>query len=330
MRDFGIARAASATTMTQAGSILGTVHYISPEQALGEIATPRSDLYSLGVVLYEMLTGELPYEAETPVGVIMKHVGGLSRSAREVNPLVPEELDALVSRLLAKDPEERPAHAATLVEELERISQSFRGSEADSGDRGADPDHADRPEVFDHPVPKEPSKGHRERESRESNRRKSRPGLKGVVEVDGTPIPHRTLSEQHAERYNTKTEQRPCRTCKGRCALFRGVCAVGEQLPVEHDRGGRAEDSYGGEVQQGLGSCGCHQATEYGTGQASETESGVEGGHNRSSIPFLYRDGLGVHGHVQRAVRSSEHGQSRYEPGQARRERRQDEREREQ
>ena len=123
--DFGIARAASATTMTQAGSILGTVHYISPEQALGELATPRSDLYSLGVVLYEMLTGELPYEAETPVGVIMKHVGGLSRSAREVNPLVPEELDALVSRLLAKDPEERPAHAATLVEELERISQSL-------------------------------------------------------------------------------------------------------------------------------------------------------------------------------------------------------------
>lgn len=123
--DFGIARAASATTMTQEGSILGTVHYISPEQALGELATPKSDLYSLGVVLYKMLTGELPYEAESAVGVIMKHVSGLTRSAREANPLVPEELDNLVSRLLTKDPEERPADAATLAEELEQIAQSL-------------------------------------------------------------------------------------------------------------------------------------------------------------------------------------------------------------
>ncbi len=123
--DFGIARAASATTMTQAGSILGTVHYISPEQALGELASPKSDLYSLGVVLYEMLTGELPYEAETPVGVIMKHVSGLTHTAREENPLVPEDLDALVSRLLTKDPEERPPDAATLAQELEEISQSL-------------------------------------------------------------------------------------------------------------------------------------------------------------------------------------------------------------
>ena len=125
MADFGIARAASATTMTQAGSILGTVHYISPEQALGEPATPRSDLYSLGVVLYEMLTGELPYDAETPVGVVMKHVSGLTRSPKDANPGVPEELDALVSRLLARDPEERYPDAATLAEDLERIIEGL-------------------------------------------------------------------------------------------------------------------------------------------------------------------------------------------------------------
>jgi serine/threonine protein kinase len=123
--DFGIARAASATTMTQAGSILGTVHYISPEQALGELATPRSDLSSLGVVLYEMLTGELPYDADTPVGVVMKHVSGLSRSVRDANPDVLEELDALVSRLLARNPEDRPPDAAILAEELEQIAQSL-------------------------------------------------------------------------------------------------------------------------------------------------------------------------------------------------------------
>jgi serine/threonine protein kinase len=123
--DFGIARAASATTMTQAGSVMGTVYYISPEQALGENATPRSDLYSLGVVLYEMLTGELPYDAETPVGVVMKHVSGLSRSAREANPEVPEDLDAIVARLLARDPEERYPDAAILAEDLGAVAESL-------------------------------------------------------------------------------------------------------------------------------------------------------------------------------------------------------------
>jgi serine/threonine-protein kinase len=123
--DYGIARAATATTMTQAGSVMGTVHYISPEQALGESATPRSDLYSLGVVLYEMLTGELPYDAETPAGIVMKHVGGLSRSPKEANPEVPEELDGVSARLLARDPEDRYPDAAALVEDLERVKEGL-------------------------------------------------------------------------------------------------------------------------------------------------------------------------------------------------------------
>ena len=120
--DFGIARAATATTTSSRSNlVLGTPGYISPEQAMGKPVDPRSDLYSLGVVLYETLTGTLPYSGESPVSMALKHVDEPPRSPREANPDVPASLNALTAKLLAKDPEDRYASAAELADDLERV-----------------------------------------------------------------------------------------------------------------------------------------------------------------------------------------------------------------
>jgi eukaryotic-like serine/threonine-protein kinase len=119
--DFGIARAAASSTMTRTGHILGTAHYISPEQAMGEPVGPASDLYSLGVVLYEMLTGELPFDAETPLGIAMKHVNAHLPQPKELNPTVPDGINAITLRLLAKNPEDRYTSDSELIEDLERV-----------------------------------------------------------------------------------------------------------------------------------------------------------------------------------------------------------------
>ncbi|MDQ3860012.1 MAG: protein kinase, partial [Actinomycetota bacterium] len=128
--DFGIARAATSSTMTRTGSILGTAHYISPEQAMGEPVGQGSDLYSLGVVLYEMLTGTLPYDAETSIGIAMKHVNGHLVPPRKLNPDVPESINAITIRLLAKNTDERYADAAELIEDLERVINGLEPAKA--------------------------------------------------------------------------------------------------------------------------------------------------------------------------------------------------------
>jgi serine/threonine-protein kinase len=123
--DFGIARAGSSVTISKTGSVMGTAGYMSPEQALGEPATPRSDLYSLGVVLYEALTGELPFTADNPIAVSMKHVTEALRPPREIDPTIPEGMNALIVKLMAKDPEDRYASADELADALRRVSRGL-------------------------------------------------------------------------------------------------------------------------------------------------------------------------------------------------------------
>ena len=132
--DFGIARAATATTTSRSNLILGTPSYMSPEQAKGGRVGSASDLYSLGVVLYEMLTGELPFEAEDPVALAMKHVEEPPRSPREAAPDVPEVLEALTLKLLAKDPSDRYGSATELFEDLRRVREGLPPAFADAAE----------------------------------------------------------------------------------------------------------------------------------------------------------------------------------------------------
>jgi serine/threonine-protein kinase len=119
--DFGIARAGN-TTMTQTGSVLGTAQYISPEQAQGKPLTPASDLYSLGVTLYELATGTLPFDGDTPVAVALKQVNDEPVPPRQVRASIPPALEAVILRALRKNPADRYASASEMRDDLQRVA----------------------------------------------------------------------------------------------------------------------------------------------------------------------------------------------------------------
>jgi eukaryotic-like serine/threonine-protein kinase len=117
--DFGIARATGDSTITAAGSILGSAHYLSPEQANGGPATPASDLYAVGIVVYEMLTGAVPFTGDSPVSIAMRHLIEEVPPPSRLNPAVSSELDGVVARATARAPEERWHDAAALAAALQ-------------------------------------------------------------------------------------------------------------------------------------------------------------------------------------------------------------------
>ncbi len=120
--DFGIARAVDSDA-TQTGSVLGTAQYVSPEQAQGRRLGPESDLYSLGVVLYELSTGHLPFTGDTPVSVALKHVNDAPVPPRQIDPSVPPALEAVIMKAMQKDPRLRYHSAEEMREDLQRVAQ---------------------------------------------------------------------------------------------------------------------------------------------------------------------------------------------------------------
>ncbi len=122
--DFGIARLASAAQATLTQEALGSVHYISPEQAKGSQVDGRSDIYSAGVVLYEMLTGRLPFEGETPVFVAIQHINSIPIPPRELNPDIPPKLEAIILKAMAPNPDQRYSSAEAMLADLKEFRKN--------------------------------------------------------------------------------------------------------------------------------------------------------------------------------------------------------------
>lgn len=117
--DFGIARAVTSTTITYTGSVIGSVHYFSPEHAKGVMTGEKSDIYSLGIVLYEMLTGELPFTGESPISVALKHLQDKVKPPKDINPVIPQSLENIILRSMTKDPAGRYSSIKPLLEDLD-------------------------------------------------------------------------------------------------------------------------------------------------------------------------------------------------------------------
>jgi len=200
--DFGIAVALSEHTMTQTNTILGSVHYLSPEQARGSMATKQSDIYSLGIILYEMLTGSVPFQGETAVSIALKHFQSEIPSVRDFDDQIPQALENVVLQATAKDPRDRYATVEAMANDLVTTLSDLRTGEKrfEPKDLGNDETKimpsaqiaaaidANRPTK---PVPEQPNK--------QTPQPKPEPAAINS-DSDEEPLPKRSWSKRHPFR----------------------------------------------------------------------------------------------------------------------------------
>ena len=122
--DFGIAKSTDSQTITNTTSIIGSAHYLSPEQAKGTYIDFRSDLYSFGIVLYEMVTGRLPFEGDSPVTVALKHLQEEPVPPKNINPAIPDSLNKLILKAIQKEPIKRYQNAKEIIQDLQKIQEN--------------------------------------------------------------------------------------------------------------------------------------------------------------------------------------------------------------
>lgn len=123
--DFGIAKAATNSTMTNIGSIIGSVHYFSPEQAKGKPVKNNADLYSLGIVLYEMLLGKVPFKGDSPISIALQHINEDIEFSSEEKTQIPQSIRTLIKKLTEKSPEDRYQSSEEVIEDIEYIEQNI-------------------------------------------------------------------------------------------------------------------------------------------------------------------------------------------------------------
>ncbi|MFD1067187.1 Stk1 family PASTA domain-containing Ser/Thr kinase [Oceanobacillus locisalsi] len=188
--DFGIAMALSATALTQTNSILGSVHYLSPEQARGGMATKKSDIYSLGIVLFELLTGKLPFSGQSPVSIALKHLQSDTPSVKEINPDIPQSVENIVLQATAKNPFyryedvyqfEAALAAALSPEKLNEEPFTIPDEEGDETkaipiitDDNLSEDEADADQTVVHQADAEPTKSYPEENSEQKKDKKKK------------------------------------------------------------------------------------------------------------------------------------------------------------
>lgn len=151
LTDFGLARIVEGSTdLTTSGTVMGTPAYMSPEQGSGKKVGPRSDVYSLGIILYEMATGRVPFTAETPVAVIIKHIQDPLPPARSLNPALPEGVERVILKALSKSPEDRFRSAGELVSAIQAATPDILAP-VDVGEKPASPAAVESTSTLEYP-----------------------------------------------------------------------------------------------------------------------------------------------------------------------------------